>query len=129
MAKLTCPHCGTSLARKLIRGKPLPRERKILPDQAVLVCPSCQGDLHPNPHPAGLWVWLAWLPFAVLLNFAMLQFIPMSGHNKVWPAALFGAFLLGTFVTIYVHFKFLRNWPRFSDKPSRSRLPFMRRRG
>jgi len=128
MAKLTCPHCGLSLQWKLLRGKPLPGERKILPNQAVLVCPSCQGELHPNPHPAEFWVWLAVLPFVVIFPLVVHQLIPTIGDNRIWFGVLLGSLLLALAVLVYVHFKYLRNWPRFSAKPSRPRLPFGLRR-
>lgn len=123
MAKLTCPHCGNFLAGKLLRGKPLPGERKFLPNKAVLVCPSCQGELHPNPHPAQFWIWIALLPFAILLHLLVLQIIP-TDDKRLWLTVMLGSLLLAFVVAIYVHFKFLRDWPRFSTKPARVRFPF-----
>jgi len=128
MAKLACPHCGISLGWRLLRGKPLPGERKILPNRAVLVCPSCQGELHPNPHPAEFWVYVAFLPLVVLFHLLALQIIPTVGDSQLWLGAMLGSLLLATLVTIYVHFKFLRNWPRFATKPSPPKFPFNFRR-
>ena len=116
MAKLTCPHCGISLAGRLLRGKPLPKERRFLPNNAVLVCPSCQGELHPNPHPAQLWIWIAFLPFVIIFPLLALRIIP-ADEQRLWYTAMAGSLLLVVVVSIYVHFKFLRHWPRFSSKP------------
>ena len=119
MTKLLCPHCGVSLNGKLLRGKPLPGERKILPNCAVLVCPSRQGELHPNFHPAHFWVYLGFLPMVV-------TFYLMAGSDdkEFWFAAMAIAVVAALFVTIYIHFRFLRNVPRFSATPKRFELPF-----
>jgi uncharacterized protein YbaR (Trm112 family) len=119
MAKLICPHCNKPLAWKLLHGKPLPGERKILPHKAVLVCPFCNGELHNNPHPAQLWVILAFSPLFILLQFQ---------HASLWvPFLMLVTLLLGIGVSLYVHLKFLRNWPRFSTKPVPIRFTFIKK--
>src|SRR4030065_1462372 len=119
MAKLICPHCGVSLSWKLLRGKPLPGERKILPNRAVLVCPSCQGEMHPNLHPTHFWVYLAFVPMVVTF-YLMIG----SDDKEFWFAAMAAALVVALFVTTYIYFRFLRNVPRFSTTPMSFKLPF-----
>jgi len=119
MAKLFCPHCSASLRWKLLRGKPFPGERKILPNRAVLVCPSCQGELHPNFHPAHFWVYLAFLPM-VIAFYLMIG----SEDKELWFVVMGGSVAVALFATTYIYFKFLRSLPRFSATPKSFKLPF-----
>ena len=48
--KHDCPYCGAALGWRLVTSKPLPGERKILPQRAVPVCPACKGALATNIH-------------------------------------------------------------------------------
>ena len=113
MPKLKCPHCDKPLGWKLLRGKPLPGERKVLPNKAVLVCPFCKGELYNNPHPAEHWIFLAFLPMFFAFQFQL---------ENPWMLLL--SLFIGAGATIYVHFKYLRNWPRFSSKPMPIKFPF-----
>lgn len=121
MAKLLCPHCGISLGGKLLKGKPLPRERKFLPNKAVLVCPSCKGELHPNLQPAHFWYYLAFLPFIVSF------YLMLGGEDKkFWFLVMAGALALALLVSGYVYFKYLRGLPRFSATKTSIKVPFTR---
>ncbi|MFZ3174710.1 MAG: hypothetical protein WA146_07425 [Thiobacillus sp.] len=113
MAKLICPHCNKPLGWKLLRGKPLQGERKFLPKNAVLVCPFCEGELYNNPHSAEKWIFMAFLPMFFVFQFQL---------ENPWILLL--SLLIGTGTTIYVHFKYLRSWPRFSSKPMPIKFPF-----
>lgn len=121
MAKLLCPHCGISLSGKLLRGKPLPGERKFLPNQAVLICPSCKGELHPNLQPAHFWYYLAFIPLIV-------SFYLMMGaeDKKFWFLVMGGALVFALLVSGYVHFRYLRGVPRFSATKKSIKFQFNR---
>lgn len=114
MAKLTCPHCGEHIGRRLLRGKPLSGERKFLPNRAILVCPFCERELHANPHPAEMWSLLVFLPFFFLFELrATLEKAWVIGGLLVW-------LVVAVSVIAFVHYKYLRDWPRFSARPNLS---------
>ena len=54
-------------------GKPLPGERKILPNRAVAICPHCKQELAPNIHPKEYWVTIIGVGPAIILIAGVLQ--------------------------------------------------------
>jgi hypothetical protein len=82
--KYDCPRCSARLKWRLVSSKPLPGERKVLPNQAVPVCPQCGVELAHNPHwsevVAGSVVALSFLAF-----FPVKQSVPR--HLVPWFAA------------------------------------------
>lgn len=115
MSTYTCPHCASPLQRKFLRTTPAPGERRFLPLRGILLCPVCGKELHPNPHPAELKLFLAAIPFATLMTIGPAHF-PSS---RWFAGALAAALLFLVVVTVYIHLKYLRNWPAFSATPAK----------
>jgi hypothetical protein len=123
MANLTCPHCTTNLAGKLLRGKALPGERRLFPNRATLICPVCEPRLYGNPYPAEIWAILAFLP--MLLMMYGFQWIGVSA--KPYKLLFIGALLFAMIVNLCIYLKYLRHWPSFRATPLKQ-FPFKRRK-
>jgi hypothetical protein len=106
--KYDCPRCSAKLKWRLVSSKPLPGERKVLPNQAVTVCPQCGVELANNQHwseiVAGSVVALSFLAF-----FPVKQSVPR--HWMLWFAAT--VLLLWAVLFAYFHFRYWRNWQRY----------------
>lgn len=103
-----CPHCGVSLKWKLVKSKPLPGERKILPNQAMPVCSSCGGGLAWNTH----WSEAATAIILFLSVWALTAFrsnfwLAVGG----WLGVVIVAICATTFV--FFHFRYWRRWQRY----------------
>jgi predicted RNA-binding Zn-ribbon protein involved in translation (DUF1610 family) len=103
-----CPHCGESLKWKLVRSKPLPGERRFLPNHAIPVCPNCGGELAPNAH------WSEQVVGAVI-GIPLLGFL--SARATITPTLAvvvgFGVFALWGSIFAFFHFRYWRHWQRY----------------
>ena len=108
--KHDCPYCGAALGWRLVTSKPLPGERKILPQRAVPVCPACKGALATNIH----WSEGVLGCAAALLAFLVQQLISRAVQPGAGFFALMGA-VVATMVALMVffHFHYWRHWQRY----------------
>lgn len=107
--KHNCPHCGTKLAWRLITSKPLLGARKILPNQAVCVCPDCKGQLDLNTH----WSEVAFLLVIAIPFFLLLPEI-RSGFGKMgFLYAGIAALVFWMATAIFFHMRYWRQWQRY----------------
>jgi hypothetical protein len=97
------------MGRKLMIYKPLPGERRILPDRAMPVCPYCAKELEINVHPKEKFIHV--IGFAVVLNL-------LASFFKSNFLLILGGMALGLslIVLVFLHFKYFRNWPRFKER-------------
>lgn len=106
--KHDCPHCGESIKWKLIGGKPLPGERKFLPNRAVTICPVCSGELTTNVHwseqAAGFVVAIPFFAFfSVRADISRIAVLWGAVATLLLWLAMFGFF----------HFRYWRYWQRY----------------
>ena len=108
--KHDCPYCGAALGWRLVTSKPLPGERKILPQRAVPVCPACKGALATNIH----WSEGVLGCAAALLAFLVQQLLSRAVQPGAGFFALMGA-VVATMVALMVffHFRYWRHWQRY----------------
>lgn len=113
--KHDCPHCRTSLKWKLVRSKPLPGERKFLPNKAVAVCPQCGGQLASNIH----WSEGVAGPVVGLPLLCFFAFRPaMLKHVALWWFA--AVTVLWILVFSFLHLRYWRHWERYKPyEPTR----------
>ncbi len=106
--KHNCPYCGAKLGWRLVLSKPLPGERKILPRQAVPVCPSCGGELASNTHWSEI-LFLGIIGLPVLLGSAVRTNLGKSAFLYA------GIFTLAVWigVTIFFYLRYWRHWQRY----------------
>ena len=103
-----CPYCGKPIKLKLLRSRPLPGERKFLPNRAVPVCPHCGGALATNTH---------WSEIVALLLFGIPLLGLISWHRSTQGSALL--WLIGIALVLlpatlaYFHFRYWRAWQRY----------------
>lgn len=106
--KHDCPYCGTKLAWRLVTSKPLPGERKVLPNQAVPVCPACRGMLALNTH----WSEIAFLG-VIGIPFLLLPEIRSSFGNTGWLYAGAVTLVLWVATAILFQLRYWRQWQRY----------------
>lgn len=104
----SCPHCGVSLKWKLVKSKPLPGERKILPNQAIPVCSSCGGGMVSNTH------WSEAVA-AIILFLSVWAFLALRSTFSRVGAIWLGVAILAIWVATYVffYFRYWRHWQRY----------------
>ena len=94
----------------MVTSKPLPGERKILPQRAVPVCTACQGALATNIH----WSEGVLGCAAALLAFLLQQLLskavqPGSGFFMLMGAVMAAMVALA----VFFHFRYWRHWQRY----------------
>jgi hypothetical protein len=103
-----CPHCGKSIAGRLLRGHPASGERKILPNRAITVCPLCGGQIAANPHPLEKWI-AAFLLFPAVLGLQFFQ----SSQSLFWLVASSVLSVVSVVGLGYLYFTKFKKWPRY----------------
>lgn len=106
--KHNCPYCGTKLAWRLVTSKALAGERRILPNQAVPVCPACQGQLASNTH----WSEIAFLG-VVGIPFLLLPEIRSSFGKMGFLYASAVTLVFWVVTAIFFHLRYWRQWQRY----------------
>jgi glutaredoxin len=104
-----CPYCEKPMGRKLMIYKPFPGERRILPNQAMPVCPYCKKELETNFHPKEKLMPLIGIGPA---------FILLAAHLKNNSLFIVGTVFLGISLIglLYIEFKYFKKWPRFKKR-------------
>lgn len=106
--KHDCPYCGAKLGWRLVTSRPLPGERKILPNQAVAVCPSCGGRLASNNH----WSELAFLGIVGLPCFIFPTLKASFGKQELIYVGG-GALLVCLAAWLFFHVRYWRHLQRY----------------
>jgi len=106
--KHDCPYCGVKLGWRLVTFKPLPGERKFLPNQAVPVCPACQGELASNTH----WSEMAFLGVMGVPLFLLLELRSVLGKHAFLYAGL-ATLVFWMAAAVFFHLRYLRHWQRY----------------
>lgn len=91
-----------------MRSKPLPGERRFLPNQAVPVCPNCGGELAPNIH------WSEQV-FGAVIGIPLLGFFHARATVTPALAVIIGGCVLALWgaVLAMFHFRYWRHWQRY----------------
>jgi hypothetical protein len=105
---MRCPYCRKSLKWKLLPYRAPDRSPRFFQRPTIACCVYCGGSLAANPHPnESVLLVLSEVAFlgvvVVAVAWGTLAALWFAGVSVV----LFGA------GAVYVHFRYLRNWPRY----------------
>ena len=106
----SCPYCGENLKGKLLHNRPLPGQRRILPEHAHIACPKCKGFLLPNTHPIEMRGFLLVIGGGVLPIFLAVWL--RLGVYAIAAAIL--SMVTCTIVATVLFFKYTKSWQRYA---------------
>jgi|SRR5581483_6991669 len=106
----SCPYCGENLKGRLLTNRPLPSQRRFLPENAHIACPRCKGFLLPHGHPFEVRGFLLVLVGGVLPIF-LVAWLRLSIYAIA--AAILSMVVCAT-VGVVMYFKIPKSWPRYA---------------